>query len=173
MCDLAVDPEYTPATHDKIYNFLRHCSRRIFASHAEESFTTYLEETYSASDLTDPNTANEELLKDREAGEDAILRVKRASFWEWTDGSTPFFWRWQPEVQKGMRDGSKIWKRGDLPSFRQKLAKIVEKIQKVQDRRYILGGTVLSLTSFFHVSKGEDDIKLVYDLTACGLNEIL
>ncbi len=182
MWDLAVDPDYTPATHDKIYTFLRHCSRRIFASHAEESFTTYLEETYSASDLMDSNTANEELLKDREAGEDAILRVKRASFWEWTDGSTPFFWRWQPEVQKDMRDGSKIWKKGDLPSFRQKqslpkdksvLAKIREKIQKVRDRRYILGGMVRSLTSFFHVSKGEDDIRLVYDLTACGLNEML
>jgi hypothetical protein len=100
MWDLAVDPDYTPATHDKIYTFLRHCSRRIFASHAEESFTTYLEETYSASDLMDSNTANEELLKDREAGEDAILRVKRASFWEWTDGSTPFSGGGNPKFKR-------------------------------------------------------------------------
>ena len=43
----------------------------------------------------------------------------------------------------------------------------------MQNRRYITSGTVLSLTTFFHVPNGDSGIHLVYDLTACGLNEVL
>ena len=50
---------------------------------------------------------------------------------------------------------------------------VKKKIEKVQHRRYITSGTVLSLTSFFSVPKGDSDIHLVYDLTACGLNKAL
>ena len=41
----------------------------------------------------------------------------------------------------------------------------------MQNRRYITIGTVLSLTILFHVTKGDSDIRLVYDLKYCGLNE--
>jgi len=44
------------------------------------------------------------------------------------------------------------------------------KLQKVRLRRYIAKGTVVSLTSFFSVPKGEDDIRMVYDGTKSGLN---
>ena len=47
---------------------------------------------------------------------------------------------------------------------------IKKKVDKVQSRRYIDGGTLISLTAFFYVPKGEDDIRLVYDLTYSGLN---
>ena len=43
----------------------------------------------------------------------------------------------------------------------------------IRIRRYIDGGTVLVLTSLFYVPKGEDDIRLVYDLTTSEMNYAL
>ena len=42
---------------------------------------------------------------------------------------------------------------------------------KVQSRYYIYWGTVLILTYLFYVPKGQEDIRLVYDLTTTGLND--
>ena len=50
---------------------------------------------------------------------------------------------------------------------------IKKNIDKVWERRYIAGGTVLSLTVLFYVPKGEDDIRLVYDIMALGLNDTM
>eukprot|EP00957_Ditylum_brightwellii_P045994 3489095-Ditylum_brightwellii.AAC.1 len=47
------------------------------------------------------------------------------------------------------------------------------KLSKVILRGYLALGAVLNLTSYFHVPKGEDDIRMVYDATACGLNDAL
>jgi len=46
-----------------------------------------------------------------------------------------------------------------------------EKLKSVRDRRYVKAGQVKSLTSFFAVPKGEDDIRMVYDGTKSGLND--
>ena len=45
------------------------------------------------------------------------------------------------------------------------------KIEKLWNRRYITIGSVLSLTILFRVPDRDSDIRLVYDLTYCGLNE--
>ena len=50
---------------------------------------------------------------------------------------------------------------------------IKKNVDKVRSRRYISRDTVISLTYFFYVPKGENDIRLVYDLTASGLNDAL
>ena len=50
---------------------------------------------------------------------------------------------------------------------------MTEKIEKVQSRVYVLSSEVNSLTSFFVVPKGEDDISIEYDATAHGLNATL
>jgi hypothetical protein len=42
---------------------------------------------------------------------------------------------------------------------------------KVRDRRYITPGFVKSLTSFFSVPKGDDNVLMVYDGTVSGLND--
>ena len=52
-------------------------------------------------------------------------------------------------------------------------AKVIEKLMKVQLRRYIGPGFVVSLTAFFEVDKGEDDIRLVYDGSVSGLNDAI
>ena len=46
-------------------------------------------------------------------------------------------------------------------------------VDKVRSRHYISGGTVLILTAYFYVLKGEYDIRLVYDITALILNDAL
>ena len=48
-----------------------------------------------------------------------------------------------------------------------------KKVDRFQIRRSISGGTVISLTDFFYVPKEEDDIRLVCDLTASGMNDKL
>ena len=50
---------------------------------------------------------------------------------------------------------------------------MIDKIQKVRDRGYIVAGMVRSLTGYFPVPKGDTDIRMVYDATACGLNAAL
>lgn len=93
------------------------------------------------------------------------------------------FWRWPKAHRKSIRDGTPIFfKREEFPHFWKKQrwpldahtrTKMKEKIQKVRDRGYVLPGDVLSLTSYFAVPKGESDVRLVYDATACGLNAAL
>jgi hypothetical protein len=46
-----------------------------------------------------------------------------------------------------------------------------QKLGVVRDRRYITPGFVKSLTSFFLVPKGQDDVHMVYDGTVSGLND--
>ena len=51
--------------------------------------------------------------------------------------------------------------------------KMAEKSGKVRTQNYILPGEVNSLTGFFAAPKGTDDIHIVYNATACGLNNAL
>jgi hypothetical protein len=52
-------------------------------------------------------------------------------------------------------------------------SKISTKLSNVREKGYISKMEVLSLTSFFAVPKGEDDIRMVYDATQSGLNAVL
>ena len=185
LWDHAVTEDFSASKHGKLFTFLRTRLTRRFAHNAWRSFKRYLRGKYPDQDLTVPTDelGDEEREKDLAAGNDAILRARRATFWSWDDGSTPFFWRWQPEIHKEVRDGSPLFVHWDLlPSFKRKQTMpkdpstfdmVLDKISKVRSRRYIAAGLVLSLTSFFPVPKGDDDIRMVYDLTACGLNAAL
>ena len=48
-----------------------------------------------------------------------------------------------------------------------------KKVDRFRIRLSISRGTVISLTAFFYVPKEEDDIILVCDLTASGMNDKL
>jgi hypothetical protein len=52
-------------------------------------------------------------------------------------------------------------------------AKMQQKLQGVVSKGYIAEGEVISLTTYFAVPKGLDDIRMVYDATASGLNDCL
>jgi hypothetical protein len=53
--------------------------------------------------------------------------------------------------------------------------KVKGKLRKVLARRYILttGLDILSFIKYFDVPKGVDDIRMVYDATANGLNDVV
>ncbi len=51
--------------------------------------------------------------------------------------------------------------------------KAISKIAQVRKRKYISPGFVQSLTDFFSVPKGDDDIRMVYNGTSSGLNDVL
>lgn len=120
--------------------------------------------------------------KSRDAARDAIGRYANSDFWNWSKGSRPFFWEWPEEFQERMRDGIKLWFREHLepytraqkaPLTRDEWEKVRVKLNSIRDRGYVESGVVESLTNFFNVPKGEDDIRMVYDGTASGLNASL
>jgi hypothetical protein len=47
---------------------------------------------------------------------------------------------------------------------------VIKKLLKARERGYIAPGMIESLTAFFAVPKGDDDIRLVYDGSVSGLN---
>ena len=127
-----------------------------------------------------------ELWKDFSVGSDAVERAVNSSWWNWDQGSTIFFWRWSKQFRVSVRDGTKLfikWDKSGMPSYTkpQRLTKnpsarmkVTEKINAVRLRKYIKdGGYVTSTTGFFDVPKGEGDIRMVYDATKCGLNDVL
>ena len=61
-------------------------------------------------------------------------------------------------------------KREDDPSVRPKVA---NKMSKLVARGYITEGVILTLTPFSFVTKGTDDIHMVFDATVSGLNDYL
>jgi hypothetical protein len=121
-------------------------------------------------------------LKEKAPGKDAIWRVSEATWWEWVEGSAPFYWRWPKEYQETIRDGLEIWFSGKKPAWKrpqrvekdEKIRKkVVEKIATVRKRKYIAVGYVALLTDFFSVPKGDRDICMVYNGTSSGLNDVL
>jgi hypothetical protein len=120
--------------------------------------------------------------EDLVTGMDAVARAYKTSWWEWEDGSRPFHWRWPDEYQERIRDGIRVHFKEDPPRYTAAQRdvkdpkikeKVKEKLQKVRMRRYIAEGYVVSLTSFFEVPKGEDDIRMVYDGSVGGLNDAM
>jgi hypothetical protein len=118
--------------------------------------------------------------KDMTVGKDAVLRAARSTWWNWDDGSTPFFWRWKPEYVERIRDGVPVYFKTIPPrnlrpqrdaSTNEMRELMGKKLEKIMDRCYIAPGLVKSLTSFFAVPKGESDVRMVFNGTESGLNE--
>ena len=153
-----------------------------FRSNVRRSGQTYLRSRYSSGTLVQSEGLSLERDRDVAGVADCVQRADSASFWDWNGGSSPFFWRWQPAIQRDMRDGTPLFVKGPLSSFKRAqrmpsdpsiASRIMAKVNKVRLRLYIAVGLVLSLTAYFHVPKGDDDIRMVYDLTASGLNDAL
>jgi hypothetical protein len=120
--------------------------------------------------------------KDIEAGSDAVVRAARSSWWEWSDGSRPFHWRWPAEYIETIRDGLPVYFIQKPPRYtkaqqdiKEKNIKesVLKKLKKVRGRRYIAPGHVEALICFFEVPKGDCDIRMVYNRSKSGLNECM
>ncbi len=113
---------------------------------------------------------------------DAIRRALNASWFKWLKGSALFFWNWGKRYQCLIQDGQPHFVMGPFPVFlkpqkrhqdpaKHKLMRV--KVVQVRKRGYILPGKVIGGTHYFCVDKGLDDIRMIYNGTSCGLNEVL
>ena len=113
-----------------------------------------------------------------------IGQVMKSTWWEWTNGSAPLFWRWNGREQmESARDGMHIFVNATLPRSRQgvkpprfdvETRKLVSsKISIMVSKAYLEPGFVRTSLHYFAVPKGDDDIRVVFDGTSCGLNETL
>ncbi|GFH53884.1 hypothetical protein CTEN210_10360 [Chaetoceros tenuissimus] len=180
---------YQADKHAKMCDMLRRVMLRFYQRKIYASFRKYLHKEHGAKAVSRYHQLKQnkkkklsELEKDIIVGTDAIRRASEASYWEWTSGSTLFFWRWPECYQQEVRDGLAVtlldkppvyWKKSRWPEDDKQLEAMRKKIKKVADRGYIKDGEVDSLISFFAVPKGEEDIRMVYDATKCGLNEVI
>jgi hypothetical protein len=103
-------------------------------------------------------------------------------WWDWKAGSSLAFWRWNGDDQiDDAQDGMRVYIKAALPENKrpqrapkpEDLRRMIKKLDKVLERGYISPGWVASLTSYFAVAKGDEDIRIVYDGTESGLNESL
>lgn len=113
---------------------------------------------------------------------ECIEKAAAATWWEWDEGSRPFFWLWEPSARDWACDGQPHFQTQELPKFTkpQQAPKTEEdrimvwkKLSKVRKRRYIDTGEVVTLMHYFYVPKGTDDIRMVYNGTASGVNDCL
>jgi hypothetical protein len=119
---------------------------------------------------------------DREGTRECLLRLQGDTFWEWRSGSWPVFWNYPSDQQVTMRDGIILQMKGSvdpwlaphrLPKDPGDTPKVIEKLCVARDKGHVDLGSVESLISFFEVPKGLSDVRMVYDGTKSGLNEML
>jgi hypothetical protein len=126
--------------------------------------------------------AVEEWSKNMDATCDCLSRANQADWWKWKSGSRLFFWFWSLESRRWARDGLPVHLLSPPPQYRKPQpvesdpsmrVQVRSKLDKFRQQRYIQQGTVMSLTSYFSVPKGDGDIRLVFDGTKSGLNACL
>lgn len=119
----------------------------------------------------------------REAILDCLLCCGQSNWWNWNEGSRLLFWRW-PEIWfDEARDGAAGFHtkqprpRLTFPEVPIKEEWIVqkdkEKLEKLLRRRYIVPGYCRLTVPRFPVPKGQDDIRVVWDLAKNGVNETM
>ena len=126
-----------------------------------------------------------ELERDLVKGRAVLSQVLQSSWWEWSFGSSLYFWRWNGSNQKrAARDGMRSFVHQALPCGRKSTKRVkmkpevramvlAEKIEGMMKRMYLEEGHVTNSVDYFPVPKGEDDIRVVFDGSSCGLNKAL
>ena len=177
-----------PARLSKALNGFRTLALRWWIRCVRRSLVRYLRITWK--DLW-TRYVGEESFRDRsprsnftldiDGGLDCLIYAVQATWWEWSGGSRPFFWRWSPEFRMEARDGvAMYWVPGKLPNYKRPprlsndpvvINQMKTKVDKVRRRGYLRKGRVKSLINYFAVPKGTNDVRMVYDGTACGFND--
>ena len=205
---LICNKNYDPINHDRLFESFRSMLIRRYRKNVCLSLLKYLKKEYYPGQHVDVwipcikkhikmprwtvinrrvkkkrNKKLEEMVKDIEAGRDAVRRSSNAQWWSWDEGSTLFYWRWPGRCKASVRDGTKLfvdwnnlpsyWKRQKWPEDELASKKLKKKLSNVRSKAYVQPGFVKSLTSYFAVPKAKTDIRVVYDATACGLNNSL
>jgi hypothetical protein len=158
-------------------DILRELCLHLWWRHIMRCFAAYMVAAHGDQWCRNPAARDDQSL-----GSDCLRRCSGADWWEWRAGSTPFFWQWPPYAREYARTGHPVWVKAPLPQDRRPQkgekdqgvrAAVRAKLQNVRSKGYVTPGTVISLTSYFYVPKGEHDIRMVYDATRSGLNKCL
>ena len=127
---------------------------------------------------------NSDLRIDLYKGLRVLGQLLCSTWWEWTSGSAPLFWRWNGREQiLAARDGMQTFVRSTLPRS-QKGAKLPKfdaetrqsvslKVEGMVSKSYLEVGFVRTTLHYFSVPKGDSNIRVVFDGTLCGLNDSL
>ena len=114
-CDLSEEIDFilheTERTHQvQALDLLRLNQSKRYKKNVRQSFITYVKTAYSP-DVFQIDYANGdyEFKRDLKEGRQAVEKAAESSFWEWDNGSFPYFWRWQPEIKGDLRDGTSLW----------------------------------------------------------------
>jgi hypothetical protein len=154
----------------------------LWRKHLVREFLQWFHHTHDVTNLHHRSLLSAAARIDLTAGRDCLQRCMGSSWWEWSAGSCPLFWRWPHHYRERIRDGIPLWFKGIIPKWRRPQPSITDpqlwsnmrtKLQGVRSKGYIIKGDVFSLTSFFAVPKGDSDIRMVYDGTKSGLNGML
>ena len=114
---------------------------------------------------------------------DALHKWSCTSWWRWDVGSRLLFWRWESHSKDALL-GFQPWIQGKLPKYFRKMkrpkvdlfSQYSSKLQDVANKGYISLPSkcnkipINSLFDWFGVPKGDNDIRMVYNGTSCGLN---
>lgn len=147
----------------------------------DEEESDSIHTTDTADTVPTENNSTQQLIKDVLLGCDILFKHSNCSWWDWETGSSLVFWRWQGINKIIARDGMPPFIAGQLPHWKRaskvpskdKFDLVLEKVSNIVARGYVVPGYVTSLTEFFDVPKGDDDIRLVYNGSSCGLNDAL
>ncbi|KAI2495940.1 hypothetical protein MHU86_18550 [Fragilaria crotonensis] len=134
---------------------------------------------------SEPSIDYAELDRDIIKGRLVLQQLLQSKWWEWSYGSALIFWRWNGEEQRvAARDGMRSYILSSLPVGRKRLKKmklsqnvralVEDKIEGMKRRYYLESvGHVSNSLDYFAVPKGDEDIRVVFDGTSCGLNDTL
>jgi len=153
-------------------SLLRHC-------------TSFMRGRHGVNWMSMPRRAAEgfsELGRDWTAIVSLLWHSTQTDWFDYKAGSRVAHFRFPPRYQKLARDGLPVYFERPGPSTKRAQPIIVDpglrartkvKIAKVLDSRYLRPTTasVRSHIKYFAVPKGEDDVRIVYDATANGLND--
>jgi hypothetical protein len=172
----------TPAHVQNALDTLRRWRLRLWRVDRKNDFLKWFVSHHGVSPSDDRTRFSFTAIRDLHAGKDCLRRCMGATWWEWSAGSRPHFWRWPVNYQAAIRDGIPIWFKGPVTMWRRPQSQITDpqiqtavrqKLSQVRAKGYVEKGDVFSLTSFFAVPKGPTDIRMVYDGTKSGLNATL
>ncbi len=116
----------------------------------------------------------------KEGIRECLTRASQATWWSWSGGSRPFFWRWPSEFLVELRDGFPFWETVDQfapyvggdyslgSDLERSLMK--QKMKVLVSRGYLLPGPVTAFIPKLAVPKGTDNIRIVWDCTKSGVN---
>ena len=121
--------------------------------------------------------------RDVHACREALRRACNASWWEWVDGSSLFYWRWPVEFRKRIRDGTPFCRMSTILPWKgqnytidtaEEQAAVEKKEDKFINRRYI---ELADKPPMIHIPRftvpKDTDIRVVWDCTRTGVNDKL